>query len=256
MTYTPVVDARVWAAPKLYGRSIGITCRLGIKANSQSTLHRRVEDVSFAVMNRLANATLRTKIVPIDFAAHSTLRYIRATMEAAASLAVPGSVGTAMGAVGMLASASVAIPGAAPHWLAIWLCASVVAAGLGGILLARQWSAHGGALLREPVRRFLTCLCPALLAGAVLTIIEVADGNLLRVPGIWMLLYGCALVAASAAATRILALLGGLFVLLGAVTLLLPADFHNALLGVGFGGLHLIFGAFVMKRGGNACQVR
>jgi hypothetical protein len=34
----------------------------------------------------------------------------------------------------------------------------------------------------------------------------------------------------------------------GAVALLLPTNTHNVLLGVAFGGLHLLFGSFLMGR--------
>jgi len=42
--------------------------------------------------------------VRIDSQAAATLRYIRASMEAASSIAVPGSAGSAMGLVGLLAA--------------------------------------------------------------------------------------------------------------------------------------------------------
>jgi hypothetical protein len=42
--------------------------------------------------------------------------------------------------------------------------------------------------------------------------------------------------------------LGTLFLLLGAAALALPISAHNTILGIGFGGLHLLFGAFLMGR--------
>jgi hypothetical protein len=40
-----------------------------------------------------------------------------------------------------------------------------------------------------------------------------------------------------------------LFVLLGIAALLVPVSTHNLILGVSFGGLHLLFGAYLMGRG-------
>jgi hypothetical protein len=207
-------------------------------------------------MYRPATHGLSTKLIPIESRAHSTLRYIRSTMEAAASLAVPGSAGMALGAVGLAAFAIASIPGWSDHWLEIWLAAAVVAVLVSGLLLARQWRVHGSSLLRVPVRKFATCLLPSLFAGAVLTAVELSNGQQKILPGTWLLLYGCALVAASAAATRLLAALGGLFVVLGVAALLSPPASHNALLGTGFGALHLIFGAYLKECGRNASQSR
>jgi hypothetical protein len=63
------------------------------------------------------------------------------------------------------------------------------------------------------------------------------------------LLYGSAVMAASATTIRLVAWFGGLFVLLGIAALLSPVSTHNLILGVSFGGLHLLFGAYLLGRG-------
>jgi hypothetical protein len=200
------------------------------------------------------NFTMRPNAIPIDVRAHATLRYIRASMEAAASLAIPGSAGTTMGVVGVLAYALASNPRLQPAWLTIWLAAACVAAVLGSAILTRQWGVQGRGLLGAPVRKFLLCMCPSLVAGAVLTSVAALHGQWDAIPGTWLLLYGSALLSASAVTKRVIAVMGALFVLLGAVALMLPASTHNTLLGVGFGGLHLIFGVFLMKRGTHVDQ--
>ena len=70
--------------------------------------------------------------VQLDSHAAATLRYIRASMESAASLAVPGSTGIASGIVGVLAAIVSSVPSLRPYWLIIWLLAAVVAASVGG----------------------------------------------------------------------------------------------------------------------------
>jgi hypothetical protein len=185
------------------------------------------------------------RIVQIDSHAATTLRYIRASMEAAASLAVPGSAGIAMGIVGLLASVISSIPNWHQHWLGIWLAAAIVAAGLGGTLLTRQSSLRGLTLAGTPLRKFTLCLVPGLFGGAVMTAVNWSYGSLHAIPGTWLLVYGCALIAASAATTRTIGFMGGLFAALGLLTLALPDNLQMLMLGAGFGALHLIFGLLI-----------
>jgi hypothetical protein len=97
-------------------------------------------------------------------------------------------------------------------------------------------------------------LLPSIGAGLVMTAVHWSDGNLHAIPGTWLLMYGCALIAASAATTRLIASLGGMFALLGFVALLLPDSLQILVLGAGFGGLHIVFG-FIIWRTGHGRQV-
>jgi len=168
--------------------------------------------------------------VHLDSHAAATLRYIRASMESAASLAVPGSTGIASGTVGLLATIVSLLPAMRPHWLIVWLVAAVVAAVAGGVLLFRQ----------APIRRFAIGLLPSLFAGAVLTAVLWSSGNARAIPGTWLLLYGCGLIAASTATAKSIGILGTSFVATGLLALMLPEGLQIPLLGVGFGGLHLV----------------
>lgn len=191
--------------------------------------------------------------VRIESRALGTLAYIRASIESAGSMKVPGMAGIVMGVVGLAASIMVSTPLASPHWLAIWLAAAAVALLFGGILVARQMAPHGRTRFQGPARRFVLCLGPALLAGGVLTLVLWNGGSIEAIPGTWLLLYGCAVLSAStathAAITRLVALMGALFVVLGALAFALPAAAHTAMLGLGFGGLHLLFGVLIGRRG-------
>ena len=82
--------------------------------------------------------------------------------------------------------------------------------------------------------------------------VDLRDGNIHLVAGTWLMLYGCALLAASTTTVRLVGWLGGMFVLLGTLALTLPTSVHNLLLGVGFGGLHILFGAYVAWQDGHA----
>ena len=177
--------------------------------------------------------------VQLDSHAAATLSYIRASMESAASLAVPGSTGIASGVIGLLATIVSSIPALRPHWLIVWLVAAVFAAVAGGALLFRQ----------APIRRFAIALLPSLFAGAVMTAVLWAGDNPRAIPGMWLLLYGCGLIAASTTTGRSIGILGGSFTAAGLLALALPAGLQIPLLGVGFGGLHLVFGYLTYRAG-------
>jgi hypothetical protein len=187
--------------------------------------------------------------IQLDSHAAATLRYIRASMESAASLAVPGSTGIASGIVGLLAAILSSVPVLRPHWLIIWLLAAVVAGGVGGALLLRQPSLGSLTIGGAPIRRFFIGLLPSLFAGAVMTSVLWANAGARMIPGTWLLLYGCGLVAASAATTRAIGILGVSFVATGLLALVLPQAWQIAMLGAGFGGLHIVFGCLMGRAG-------
>jgi hypothetical protein len=186
--------------------------------------------------------------VALDTHALGTLQYIRASIDAAGLLAVPGSAGIAMGAVGVLTAVLVSLKALAAHWLQIWLIAGLVAIAFGTALMIHQVVTRGTALYRGPLRKFLMCLCPPLLVGGVLTWQLWLHGQIALVPGVWLLMYGCAVMAASTLTRRALAVMGALLAVLGVIALQLPLSYQNAVLGVGFGGLHLLFGILIGGR--------
>jgi hypothetical protein len=183
--------------------------------------------------------------VRLDNHAVASLRYIRSSMEAAGSFAVPGSAGIAMGSVALIAAMFSSMPRLHAHWLGIWLAAAMLAAGMGGALMARPASLRGLMFAHTPVRKFALCLFPSLFAGAIMTAVHVSSGNFHAIPGTWLLLYGCALVSACATTTRLVGVLGALFLLLGLLALALPDGAQMLLLGAGFGGLHVLFGFLI-----------
>ena len=201
-------------------------------------------------MSNSANQPMQSAdTIQIDSHAVASLRYIRNSMEAATSFAVPGSAGIAMGAVGLLAAALASAANLQRHWFAIWLIAAALAFGLGGALVIRPASLRGLALSGTPIRKFAFCLLPSLFGGAVMTAVHATYGNWHAIPGTWLLLYGCALLAASVPTTRTIGLMGGCFMALGLLALLAPDRLQVLLLGAGFGGLHLLFGFAIGRMG-------
>jgi hypothetical protein len=191
--------------------------------------------------------------VAFESSALGTLAYIRASIESSSSMHVPGMAGIVMGVIGLLAAIVVSLPRWAAHWLGIWLAAAAVAFLLGGALVARQIVQRGHARYLGPARKFLLCLCPALFAGAVLTLVFVTAGMTNVIPGMWLLLYGCAVLSAStvtiAGIARLICIMGALFVALGISTFALPTMAHTAMLGLGFGVLHVVFGFLIGRLG-------
>src|SRR5271154_3049338 len=134
--------------------------------------------------------------VGIESRALGTLAYIRTSIESSSSMDVPGMAGIVMGIIGVLAAVVVSFPRWAPHWLGIWLFAAPVALLFGGALVARQIARRGHTRYLGPARKFLLCLCPALFAGAVLTFVLWNTQMTSVIPGMWLLLYGCAVLSA------------------------------------------------------------
>src|ERR1700679_1691964 len=185
----------------------------------------------------------------IESRALGTLDYIRASIESSSSLDVPGMAGIVMGSIGVLATIVVSLPRWSPHLLAIWLAAAAVAFVLGGAMVARQIASRGRTRYLGPARKFLLCLCPSLVAGAVLTVVFAESGMTGFIPGMWLLLYGCAVLSAStvtaAAIARLICIMGDFFAVLGSMAFALPAAAPTAMLGLGFGVLHTLFGILI-----------
>lgn len=191
------------------------------------------------------------KTVHLDVHAIATLRYIRASMDAAGSVAIPGSAGIVVGLIGLVATALSFVPALQPHWFSIWLAAAPIAALVGAVLLARSASFASFVATGTPGRKLALGLLPCLFAGAVMTALLWRANHTSAIPGTWLLLYGCALISASVSTFAIVVRMGVSFVVLGLVALLVPAPLHVALLGIGFGGLHILFGVLI-SRGAHA----
>ena len=187
--------------------------------------------------------------VPIESRALGTLAFIRASIEASSSMVVPGMAAIVMGFIGLAATAvTFRWP---TRWLETWVLAGAVAFLLGGGIVVRQAAERAEVRYLGPVRKFLLCLCPVLIAAAAMTFVLWRAGLEPLLPGMWLLLYGCAILSAStvmsARITRLVAAMGALFVLLGLATFALPATMHVTMLGLGFGVLHLVYGALIRR---------
>jgi hypothetical protein len=189
----------------------------------------------------------------LELHAHAmdNLRYIRETIERAGSFtAVPGLGGVLMGSTA-LASALVAGSAArGARWVAVWMAEAILAAAIG--VAGAAWKSHGAglSLLSGPGRKFAAAFTPAMAAGALLTAVLFQHGMTALLPGLWLLLYGSAIVSGGSASVRVVPSMGLCFMAAGAAALIEPAS-GCVLLAAGFGGLHVLFGTIIaVKYGG------
>lgn len=183
--------------------------------------------------------------------AMDNLRFIRETMEGAALFtAVSGIAEMAVGVTALVAVWIAHLQTDLSGWLTVWVVEAVVAATLTvlGILIKAQRADMS--VLSKPGRRFALGLAPPIFAGALITpaLLEIGAPQLL--PGVWLLLYGTAVVTGGAFSVRTVPVMGLCFMALGTVALSTPPSWGDLHLALGFGGLHLVFGAAIAWRHG------
>jgi hypothetical protein len=183
--------------------------------------------------------------------AAENLVFIRDAMERAGSFtAVPGWGAVIMGLAGLAASIIAPAEKTPEAWLITWLAAAVVAsiAGISAIVLkSRQF---GVPFLSRPARQFALSCSPAVFAGTLLTIACYRAGAFTLLPGLWLLLYGAAVIAGGAFSIRIVPVMGALFLFLGTIALFSSPLVASICLGAGFGGLNIIFGIIIARNHG------
>lgn len=186
--------------------------------------------------------------IPIDARAADHLRYIRETMERAAEFtAVPGWGGMAMGITALAAAffaSRQTTPGA---WLAVWLVEAFVAVSIAAPAAATKAHRANSRLFSGPGRKFLLSFAPPIVVGGLLTFVLFQAGAIATLPGVWLLLYGTAVVTGGAFSVRVVPVMGLCLMALGATALLAPAAWGDALMAVGFGVLQIFFGAWIAR---------
>lgn len=196
---------------------------------------------------------LRQPVEPpaLHHRAMDNLQFIRETMERAGSFtAVPGWGAVAIGLTATVAAWVAGAQATLERWLVVWLVEGAVAIVVGGWALRRKAARAGVPLLSGPGRRFALNLVPALLVGALLTLVLYRAGLYQAIPGVWLLLYGTGVLAAGTFSIPAVPVLGLCFMALGTVALFTPAAWNDWLMAAGFGGLHLFFGTLIARRYG------
>ena len=183
--------------------------------------------------------------------AMDNLRFIRETMEAAGTFtAVSGWGQVVIGVTAILAALLASLQTAPVEWVLVWSAEAILA------LLISVWFMYDKArsaslpLLSASARKLLFSFTPVFVVGMVITFAFMKRGMYPLLPGIWMLLYGTAVVAAGAFSVRIVPVMGAAFILVGAVALFVPSSWGTALMIAGFGALHIVFGLVIARRHG------
>lgn len=189
--------------------------------------------------------------VALDDRARDNIRFIRETMERAGSFtAVSGWGGVAMGITALGAAMIASRQESTLAWLVTWLAEAAVAIGIALWTTYSKARSAGTALFTGPGRRFVYSFAPPLFVGVLLTILLVRISSIAEVAGVWLLLYGTAVVTGGAFSIRVVPLMGLCFMVLGAVALFCPSSWGNGFLAAGFGGLHLVFGGVIAGKYG------
>jgi hypothetical protein len=182
--------------------------------------------------------------------AAESIEFIRETMvRSAAFTAVPGQGGVVMGAIGVVAAVFASRTTSPEAWLATWLVAAIIAAPIGlsaTIVKARR---HHVALWSASGRRFMQGFLPALVAGAALTLALVRADRVELLAPTWLLLYGAGILAGATASIPVLTWLGAEFMALG-LAASLTGQWADVWLGLGFGGLQIVYGIIITRKHG------
>ena len=183
--------------------------------------------------------------------AMDNLRFIRETMEAAGTFtAVSGWGQVVIGLTAILAALLAASQSAPVEWVLVWAGEAILALVISVWFMYNKAKTASLPLLTGSARKLLFSFTPVAAVGMLVTFAFMKRGMIPLLPGMWMLLYGTAVVAAGAFSVRIVPVMGAAFILTGAVALLAPSTWSTALMITGFGLLHIVFGVVIARRHG------
>jgi hypothetical protein len=184
----------------------------------------------------------------ISSQAADDLTFIRSAMErSSAFTAIPGAGGVVMGVIGLIA-ALVGVRQPTPdRWLGTWLVAAFVAFIVA--LVAMAWKARraGLTLTGTNARRFALGIAAPLVAGAAITYELWASRSFTVMAPAWLLLYGAGVLAGGMFSVPVVRAVGVCFMTAGIAAVLTPPEWGHVWLAIGFGGLHVGFGAYIAR---------
>jgi hypothetical protein len=201
----------------------------------------------------MAGQLLKRTAGPIQLHEHAldNIRFIRETMErAGAFTAVPGWGGVAMGVTALVAAWFAAAQSRHADWLRIWGLEAVAGIVIGAVCMLRKAQVVDAPLWSPAARKFALAFSPPLIVAAVLTLVLAGTNAMWLIPGIWLCLYGTAVMAAGAFSVPVVPVMGVAFIATGFAALVSPAPWGDAYLAFGFGVLHIGFGLWIARRYG------
>ena len=183
--------------------------------------------------------------------AMDNLRFIRGVMERAVTFTAVSGWGQVVIGLTAIVAALVAGRQTLP-WarVATWVAEAGIAAGISVASMTFKSHAANMPLLSGPLRKLVLSFSPPMIVGAVLTAMLIKHGNYDYLPGVWMLLYGAAVVSAGTYSVRSVPVMGAMFMLVGTITLFAPFTWATAMMILSFGMLHIAFGMWIAWRHG------
>jgi len=179
------------------------------------------------------------------------LAFIRDTMEKAGSFtAVSGWGMVAIGVIATVAATIASSQNTVLQSIYVWIAAAILAPCVMLWAIVRKARRAHMPLWSGPGRKFLLSFSPPMLVGALLTVVLYRAGVVAAIPGMWLLLYGTAVVAGGAFSVRLIPVMGICFMLAGTLALFTPQGWNDWLMGAAFGGLHIAFGVPIARRHG------
>jgi hypothetical protein len=192
----------------------------------------------------------RAHVRPSSQRAFEDLRYIRETMErSSAFTATPGWGQVFMGVTAVVAAAIAAQYATAQAWLTTWLAEALIAVAIAVTAMQLKARRAGLPLTSGPGRKFALEFLPCVLVAGLLTAALTRLGLMRLLPGVWMLLYGAAVITGGAFSIPLLPAMGSCFLFAGTVAVFVPA-WGNLLMATTFGGLHIFFGLWIAREYG------
>ena len=195
--------------------------------------------------------------------ARENLRVIRQTMERSTKYSTLSGLSGVL--IGLSAIAGVALTSALlnakieahqparsayPELGLLWLCELALAVGIEFACNKRRARLIGKRVASPLGAHIIVAALPASVAALALTVFFVLHGMVPYVWDIWMLTYGLAICAVGLFSVRPVTYLGAAFVLAGALTLLLPMHAHLFMMGLTFGGFHIVYGVLMGRKHG------
>jgi hypothetical protein len=176
------------------------------------------------------------------------LTFIRSTMErSSAFTAIPGVGGVMTGAIGLIAAVVGAKQSTPERWLTIWLIAAFAALIVGLCATMRKAGRAGLTLTGTNARRFALGLGAPLVAGAAITYRLWMTQDFTVMAPAWLLLYGTGALSGGMFSVPVVRAVGICFMAVGIAAALTPAEWGDLWLAIGFGGLHIGFGAYIAR---------
>lgn len=191
--------------------------------------------------------------------AADNLSYIREAMANSTSFTgVPGWGMVAMGIVALIGG-WIATRSGSNSRADIWGVVAVAGCAAGLVTMTFKSRRRKTPVLFGPGRKFMLNFSPPILVGCLLSIVFYQEHLEHLMPGMWLLLYGAAVINGGAFSISLVPIMGVCFMVLGLVTYVLPNTPispseniypYDIVLAIGFGALHIVFGVIIALRHG------